>query len=474
MRIIALLLLLAVSTQAATYYVDYAGGSDANAGTSTGAAWKRAPSMTGFTGSYSHTAGDTFKFKGGVTWTSNCFPWTIGNSGSAGNVDTYTVDATWYTGGAWSQPVFDANHTEPAGGLVAATTKSYLTFNNLAFINHGTSGASGTSLNMLNFEDCHNIAFTLLTVTPYCQRAFYVHWNTSGVYSNFTFTSNTVSHCASMLWFASGSAGVTNVNLNIKNNLLFDCASQIGNSVHGDGFLHAFGAAGFFITNLVFSSNTATGDFRRSFGADGAMTAFFFLEGGTYFGSLFNNSFAPYPVTNSMFESFVTITATGGSLSFHNNSFANIGVNSASAGILLGNVGGTIILRNNIVSGLQYAIFASSTNTSYTFEKNIWNSNSGQLAWGPDPTLQSYATWQAAGRDVNSLLGSDPLWVSAPSNLALATNSPALNVATNLNAQFTTDILGATRGSVWDIGAYEGGTSAPPATVSPPVFLRIQ
>jgi len=72
--------------------------------------------MSGFAGSYSHTAGDRFIFKGGVTWPNACFTMTIGNSGVAGGVDYYGVDRTWFTGGAWSRPVFNAGGAAITGG----------------------------------------------------------------------------------------------------------------------------------------------------------------------------------------------------------------------------------------------------------------------------------------------------------------------------------------------------------------------
>jgi len=55
---------------AATYYVDFDGGSDSNAGTSTGTAWKHCPGDDNATGSANITlsAGDTVNFKGGVAY----------------------------------------------------------------------------------------------------------------------------------------------------------------------------------------------------------------------------------------------------------------------------------------------------------------------------------------------------------------------------------------------------------------------
>src|SRR5579864_8226566 len=67
----ATLLATARPGNAASYFVDYAGGADANNGTSTNAAWKHCPgdpSATGTPASTNLAAGDTVFFKGGVTY----------------------------------------------------------------------------------------------------------------------------------------------------------------------------------------------------------------------------------------------------------------------------------------------------------------------------------------------------------------------------------------------------------------------
>ena len=122
-----LFLFLSPSVFSATYYIDYASGSDSNNGKSTSTPWKRCPGMKGFARSYSHSAGDVFVFKGGVTWPYTTLPLTIGYSGTSGNIDTYTVDATWYTGGAYSNPIFDGNMSLGAwnNGAITSINKSY-------------------------------------------------------------------------------------------------------------------------------------------------------------------------------------------------------------------------------------------------------------------------------------------------------------------------------------------------------------
>lgn len=112
---VAFLLLLSVACGwSATYYIDYDSGSDSNNGTSKNTAWKRAPGMVGFAGSYAGpTAGtsDSFILKGGVTWPAGTMPWQLGYSGAAStNPMYYGVDATWYSGASWTRPVLDAEY----------------------------------------------------------------------------------------------------------------------------------------------------------------------------------------------------------------------------------------------------------------------------------------------------------------------------------------------------------------------------
>ena len=89
MQAVTLMFLLAVSASAATYYIDFVGGSNANAGTSKAAPWKLAPGMPGFVQpSYVHKPGDQFIFKGAVTWPKTALPLTIKYSGAAGAMES--------------------------------------------------------------------------------------------------------------------------------------------------------------------------------------------------------------------------------------------------------------------------------------------------------------------------------------------------------------------------------------------------
>lgn len=143
-NLLALAAILTGSAEAATYYIDYSAGSDANSGISKTSAWKRAPGMKGFTGSYRHVAGDRFIFRGGVTWPVDCFQMKITAGGSSDTVrDYYGADPAWFAGSAFSRPLFDFQHTLVGPGWTAAAGVlvegcNYITFDNLELARHRT------------------------------------------------------------------------------------------------------------------------------------------------------------------------------------------------------------------------------------------------------------------------------------------------------------------------------------------------
>jgi hypothetical protein len=126
-------LLLSWGASAGTYYVDYSTGSDANAGTSTNAAWQHHPYMTGWTGSYTHTAGDQFIFRGGVTWPSSCWRLTALAGGSSSGQDYYGISSNWFAGSSWTQPAFDGGAA--TNSVFWLQSRNFITIDNLHFTN---------------------------------------------------------------------------------------------------------------------------------------------------------------------------------------------------------------------------------------------------------------------------------------------------------------------------------------------------
>ena len=151
---------------AATYYIDFVGGSDTNDGRSIATPWKGHPYMACRSGgSYSHSAGDRFIFKGGVTWPHTCFQMTIGASGTSGNIDYYGVDKTWFTGPSWTRPIFNGEHLALTGGRSIAYVgdSSYLLIDNLEIRGHRTF-VSGNGSGSIDYNCPTNVTMANLWI----------------------------------------------------------------------------------------------------------------------------------------------------------------------------------------------------------------------------------------------------------------------------------------------------------------------
>lgn len=164
----ALVVLAAGQLLAATKYVDFAGGSDANNGNSTATPYKRAPGMVGVAHAYVPAAGDIIILKGGTTWT-NCFRWNISAGGTAGNPVVYKSDPAWFSGGAFTKPLLDYQHliiasggyTDGAGTYVTA---SDVTFDGLEWANYRCSRQSPTLSNWGAMSvTCNNVDNVVLS-----------------------------------------------------------------------------------------------------------------------------------------------------------------------------------------------------------------------------------------------------------------------------------------------------------------------
>jgi hypothetical protein len=146
-----ILYILPASSHASTYYVDFANGSDTNSGADKTTPWKHAPGMTNCSGTCNSVAlgpGDAVIFKGGVTWDQTCFPFTFSFSGTASNRIRYSVDQAWFSGSAWTRPIFDGFFHVITGGsmVVFAGTTQWVTFDNIEVRNLKVDNSGGRGL----------------------------------------------------------------------------------------------------------------------------------------------------------------------------------------------------------------------------------------------------------------------------------------------------------------------------------------
>lgn len=161
--LLAALALFTLNASAATYYIDFSSGADSNNGTSKSTPFKRHPFMKGFSGRYTHAAGDRFIFKGGVVWPVTCFQMKISVGGASDSVrDYYGVDQSWYSGSTFSRPIFDFQSVLIGGwdaGAGLYITGSNLTFENLELANHRSQEGWG-NVTVSLYGSASNVLFT--------------------------------------------------------------------------------------------------------------------------------------------------------------------------------------------------------------------------------------------------------------------------------------------------------------------------
>src|SRR5208282_1653636 len=98
-----------------------AAGADTNTGADETHPWAHAPGMptcTSNCAAHTKAPGDGYILKGGDTWHAANFPWVMNVSGTAANPIYVGVDITWFSGGSWTRPIWNADNN--TGGVGAA------------------------------------------------------------------------------------------------------------------------------------------------------------------------------------------------------------------------------------------------------------------------------------------------------------------------------------------------------------------
>lgn len=458
-------LLFAFNISAATYYIDFVGGSDSNSGTSKTTPWKRHPWMRGATvPGYSHQAGDRFAFKGGVSWPNAVLPMLVNARGASGSLmDYYGVDLTWFSGAVFTKPRFDAEDAETASG-------------NRFIIGHDND----------NYQ-IDNIEFT---------RMF---WSGESRYSEDVIilvgaaTNVTISNCIFTNW----------------SHAPFDCAPG---GTKASGLYCVIGNnnppynIGCIITNCVFDSGGRMADpggqacyvWPNVFNSRAHRMANAFLTG--YNSHVYGNVIGPmivpgdcgythdnqietvnggshYIHDNTMFGAGTVCVFVGGygvmnMNYFWNNVAFDMPVNPFSLDNLAANPGGTCYIWNNTLVANASCVRLVSRGGASTLQKvvlqnNLWITDHVAPVSFEVPIITlvndhniRLTHAQAAAQGYTAANRYAP---TAPGN-------STVNAGTDAPKNyFTKDILGMSRGETWDVGAYELGVDV---AVQPPRNLR--
>jgi hypothetical protein len=127
------------------------------------------------------------------------------------------------------------------------------------------------------------------------------------------------------------------------------------------------------------------------------------------------------------------------------------------------------VFKNNICSGMPYAVYTPNGETSTIITANN-NDYWGTTQWGK---FDTFSGWQAKGFDTNGVIGDPKL----DSNYSPTTGSAAFNLGANLTslaiAQLNVDATGTTRpaSGAWPAGALNGGPPIAPNSPLPPTGL---
>ena len=467
LQILMIVLLSAITcanTHAATYYIDYVQGSDSNNGKSNASPWKNQPYMQGWTGNYTHQAGDRFIFKGGVTWPHTCFQMTISTGGSVSAYDYYGVDKTWYTGSSWNRPIFSGDSTTLASGANASIIDlfetSYITIDNIEItgllIDSNTFAVSSILNQSSNFVTIQN--------------CYIHHWDAS---ANVT-QDDARGGIIGVFWnpfvndnFIVDSCVITNADNTTKMN---------GVATRGVGTLqnttiHDVPTADLFDSNVhncvFYNINYPVSDFDSSYHTNLAYTA---SGNGNSF--VYNNVFHDSQAGAQLYLE-PCFANTNGKIYVFNNVIYNIG-GGGGGDILADSEGGgagcgAVFIFNNTLQGgslIRYLVRAAGSSFigAMTIQNNHFITDSNPFnfgAGGITPTTVNNVTQSTANATSQGYTATNGY---SPVSQSCSTVAAGANLTPIGQASLDSDIRNTPRPSAtdsnWDIGAYEYQDSA--------------
>ena len=495
LQVLVLMMLFAVSVNASTYYIDFAGGSNANVGTSKATAWKLAPGMPGFVQPfYVHHPGDIFIFKGGVTWPKTALPLTVKYSGVAGAADVYGgEDQTWFAGPMWSQPIVDGQQLSGPNAYLIGDggykgVISNVRIDNFLVKNAGNkTDSSGTGISFGSGGS--NIEISRNTVQPMSVQSIAY---SNGYMPKGSLSSHILIHDNKL------SMGGRFIVYGLTGSVVDD-VQVYGNEIQGAG---AYNPAGYHLDGLMIGNPTSdcakvTPPKALNLNATvthisfhhnvfkgfypGGGTAQYFANSCTNYTSIFDNVFSVEGPVGTALGYAIRFQSHDGNISIFNNTFSSDAAPGKDAGysgaVTLSPTYqphyGALLMVNNIVSGfgIDWSGFVPSNWSSVLIDYNLHNLSLahgyGDYAYFLDKTGKGVQcktlacvqkTW---GFEMHSLVAV-PMFTAVPNgtlgsgNFRLLPGSPAIGKGMNLYNLVKTDAAGQPRPATgpWDIGAF--------------------
>lgn len=508
-----LILAFAVGANAATYYVDYAGGNDANSGTTTNAALKHSPGDSAHTGGKTLATGDTVIFKRGVTYSDDdpsvaltgCIDVTVNNV-------TFTVATNWGTGAAvfnmlsasptWAwfllenctnvsilglstnyemqltgSNVYHGIQTGTAGDRTDSTTVKFCEFNSIGRNTGYNERGSGIKIGGSNTGGQTGATFE--------SNRFFYNWdygikcsgsNNANIFIGYNeFASNQFNRYDNPQLNVSSSLGFGNSNIVIYNNDFHHTYSSVTpglalNAANCIVYSNKFRYNGWGIgSSLNYNTDVSGYGITKVFNNwfIGNRTRGLSIGGTDHRHSMwaFNNVF----VSNGTWNLTMTDSLCHSNI-VCNNTFYGTGVGLR---MYTGSTTNNTILNNAFYGSTPTVreIDFEADHPLDNFNFNLyWKDSSAntfaEVPSGSQYTIAQFATYQSdlAPREADSLTG-NPLFVDTGAmDFRLLSGSACIDAGTNLATVFAFDMLGKTRGATWDIGAFE--YNVPPAELS--------
>src|SRR5215472_4510680 len=483
--LLALVTVLSVPAQAATYYASPS-GSDSNSGTNPSAPWKNCPGMTAYNGSGSLKAGDTVYFDSGGTWLTTG-TWGLSIVGGV----TYIGD-TWPSAGSRATIRLNAQPTDPYGVVdwrrddaTAPTTLQGFDLDANHFYSDGVSvnHAHYTTpllgaLKTINNVVVHNVASTT-TMNQYAYGIIVSnHGGTSAQVSNVLVENSTVhdiSRDGLLMYPGDENQQCTVSNITFRNNVVYNVGQD---STYGSGSPIVVKGQ---ITNAFVEYNYVYGP-----GAPDKFGAGIFLDSNeTNPGIGMSNIHVRYNIVNwNMVSGGIRLYSSTDPSSKDVSVYGNVVYNSTANGgfVINGDLKGTnsIRLYDNTFynapiavtsSSASYSLFDVRNNIVYypggtaISGSNFFTTNSNNLTTNPSfKNTASLPTGFTGTYGVNLAPNVD--------GLSLAAGSPAIGAGLVLGSPYNGSINSVIRSvtSPWDLGAYATSSSGTPP--APPTGLQ--
>ncbi len=431
--------------------------------------------MRGFAGSYSHSAGDRFIFKGGVSWASSCFQMQIGAGGTSGNADYYGVDTNWFSGSQWSRPVFDGETNTLAGAqrIIYIDGERNITIDNLDVRRLLVNNSSPWNGGSIAIDGCQNIVISNCWVH---------HWYRSGLTSD--------SDVGGVIGNSAGTAAVGNIidSCIIENSEgqtdFGTCVRQfnvVNNSILHDA-PNLIGMGGGVVTSNTFYNCTPSFDPS--------------MHENVMYIALWDGATTKITTAAQIHHNIVKYNAGGaeqcylepcfggndGTIYFYDNLVFRPGAINRPVEVDpeqgTGPCGTVFVLNNTLVDEDQSDVLLIRITSNHSGVNNIKSLsviNNHYITDNPSPTDftgVSYLTNSNNLRMSLAMAASQGYMTNSgyrPSSM----NSGTVDKGVSLASCFTSDILGIARpqGTNWDVGAYEFWDNRPKP--APPSGLHV-